>query len=299
MDFRYLLNKKLATLLAAMPEDFNVLAMALESTNSGVVITDYRLPDNPIVFCNHAFENLTGYSREEVIGKNCRFLQGDDLMQDSAIILHDGINKGLSLTIELRNYHKNGTLFWNELSIAPVRDFEGKVTHYIGIQNDITRKKTLQTDLMEQIDFLNQRLEKQNRYIKKIEEILFGIIKTSHECLVVLDENLHVVKANSNFYNIFHQIENEIIGMPFKYLHNGQWNDYGLLVLLSNALTENKPFKGYSLKIVEPNEKCKDLTISGNKIEVECIPKDFLLVTIRCTFNRDEHRDDLRLLTLD
>jgi len=299
MDFRYLLNKNLAAILTALPEDFNVLAMALESTNSGVVITDYRLPDNPIIFCNHAFENLTGYSREEVTGQNCRFLQGNDKVQDAIIELHESIQQGAPVTIELRNYHKNGTLFWNELSIAPVRDYEGNVTHFIGIQNDITRKKTMESDLMEQIDFLNQRLEKQNRYIKKIEEILFGILQTSRECLIVLDENLDIVRANSNFYHIFNLKEQDVVGIPFQYLQNSQWGDPSLHDLLISSLQENKPFKGFKLKLAEPNEKCTDMTVNGSKIQVEGIPKDLILVTIRCAFNRDEHQAGLKLLTKD
>src|SRR5437868_6211235 len=131
MDFRYLLNKQLASVLQALPEDFNVLAMALESTNLGVVITDNRKGDNPIVLCNHAFENLTGYPREEIIGQNCRFLQGKDRSQEALALLSDSIANGQPITVELRNYHRNGTLFWNELSIAPVRDSEGIVTHFI------------------------------------------------------------------------------------------------------------------------------------------------------------------------
>jgi len=299
MDFRYLLNKNLATMLAALPEEFSVLAMALESTNSGVVITDYRQADNPIIYCNHAFENLTGYSREEVIGLNCRFLQGQDRVQDSLIGLHESISRGVPVTVELRNYHKNGSFFWNELSIAPVRNYEGAITHFIGIQNDITRKKAMQTDLIEQIDFLNNRLAKQNKYIKKIEEILFGIMQTSRDCLVVLDESFHIVKANSSFYQIFQQNEPDVIGLSFKQIQSGQWDDPTLHTLLSDALNQNKPFESFPLQLSNPDGKCKELTVAGSKIQVEGIASDFIMLKIHCRFTSDEHTDNQPLLTLD
>jgi PAS domain S-box-containing protein len=297
MDFRYLLNKQFAHLLSALPEDFNVLAMALESTNSGVVITDCRQPDNPIIFCNHAFENMTGYSREEIIGQNCRFLQGNDRAQDELIVLGENIAKGVPVTVELRNYHKNGTLFWNELSIAPVRDTEGAVSHFIGIQNDVTRKKTMEIDLMQQIDFLNNRLTKQDKYIKKVEEILFGIMQTSRECIVILDEQLQIVKANPNFFQIFRQNQDEVIGASFGAIQNGQWDDPKLHHLLLNALKEDKRFNDFSLHLSKPHGWCKEVTVTGSKVQIKGIPKDFVLVTIRCKFNNEEKEESLDLLT--
>lgn len=295
MDFRYLLDKNLASIMAALPEDFNILAMALESTNSGVVITDNRQRDNPIIFCNHAFENLTGYSREEVIGRNCRFLQGNDLMQDELIQLHEAVANGVQITVELRNYHKNGTMFWNELSIAPVRDYDGAVTHFIGVQTDITRKKMMQTDLMDQIDLLNNRLEKQAKYISKIEEILFGIMHTSRECLVVLDRDRMIVKANVNFYDTFEETEADVIGRSIEQIQSGQWNDPSLHSLLNDAYYKNRPFGGFSLKLSKSNDKCKEVTVAGNKLQVEGIAKDFILLTIRCKFTGNEHKAKLEL----
>ncbi|MGY3212042.1 PAS domain-containing protein [Mucilaginibacter sp. HD30] len=281
--------------MAALPEDFNILAMALESTNSGVVITDYRQADNPIIFCNHAFENLTGYSREEVIGRNCRFLQGNDLMQDELTRLQDAVTNGVAITVELRNYQKNGTMFWNELSIAPVRDFEGALTHFIGIQTDISRKKMMQTDLMEQIDLLNNRLEKQAKYISKIEEILFGIMHASRECLVVLDQDFMIVKANGNFYDIFEETEGDVIGRSFEQIQMGQWNDPGLHTLLIDAYFKNKSFEGFHFHLSKPNDKCREVKVSASKLQVEGIAKDLILVKIRCEFDYNEHKPKLEL----
>jgi len=284
MDFRYLLNKPLENGLSALPEDFKVIALAMESTNSGVVITDCRQPDNPIIFCNKAFENMTGYMREEIIGQNCRFLQGKDRVQDSLRLLRENIEQGLPLTVELRNYDKNGVMFWNELFIAPIRDGEGAITHFIGIQNDVTQKKALQTDLMEQIAILNDRLEEQNENIKKAEEILFNILETKHQCLVILDQKLNIVRANPNFYQTFQTEAAEVLERPFESIQEGQWGNPKLHSLLLSVLNEDQPFEEFPLHLSKSSENCHHMTVSGNKIKIEGIAKDYILVVIRCKF---------------
>jgi PAS domain S-box-containing protein len=282
MDFRYLLNKQLTSVLHALPEDFNVLAMALESTNSGVVITDNRLDDNPIIFCNHAFENMTGYPREEIIGKNCRFLQGNDQAQQPLTLISDSIAKGVPITVELRNYHRNGTLFWNELSIAPVRNSEGKVTHFIGIQNDITQKKTMETELMEQIDILSNRLAKQEIYIKNVEEVLFGIMESARECLVILDKNLHVVKANPNFYELFQLSPEDVLDKKFTAIISVYDNETTLSKMFNDALNKALPFNDFRLNLSK--DQCDEARVSANKIGLVGIKDDYLLVKIRCNY---------------
>ncbi|NRD24626.1 PAS domain S-box protein [Winogradskyella litoriviva] len=116
---------------------------ALQSAINGIVITDAQKPDNPIIYFNAAFQNLTGYSSEEILNHNCRFLQGKDRNQEPLKELRQAVKKGKSCQVTLRNYKKDGTLFWNDLYIMPIIDNKGVVTNFIGIQNDVTlRKKT-------------------------------------------------------------------------------------------------------------------------------------------------------------
>ncbi|MET6989928.1 PAS domain S-box protein [Sediminicola arcticus] len=115
--------------------------MALESTSNGITITDARLPDLPIIYCNQGFVRMTGYSKEEILNKNCRFLQADDRDQKEIGIIKSAIQKGDPCRVVLRNYKKNGTLFWNELNITPVRDEANELSYFIGVQNDVTLTK--------------------------------------------------------------------------------------------------------------------------------------------------------------
>lgn len=280
-------------MLSALPEDFNVLAMALESTNSGVVITDNRKPDNPIIFCNHAFENMTGYLREEVIGRNCRFLQGSKSGQETLNPLREALSTGSAITIEVINYQKDGRAFWNELSIAPVRNPDGFVTHFIGIQNDISRKKAMETDLMEQIEFLNKRVEKQQQYIKKVEGIFSQILHDNRDCVVFLDEDLKLIKANTNFYEIFHLDEEEVRNVPFMDIQNGEWNDPKLRSLLAQVLTNDRSFEHFNIHFQQYREACQQVLIKGKKVKVDGILKDFILLNIKCVSSWSEKENQL------
>jgi PAS domain S-box-containing protein len=120
--------------------DFMLQSKALESASNGILITDATKPDNPIIYFNPAFKQLTGYSKEEILHKNCRFLQGKDKDQEELVKLRKAIKSGDSCLVTLRNYKKDGTLFFNDLYITPITNDRGVVTNFIGIQNDVTKR---------------------------------------------------------------------------------------------------------------------------------------------------------------
>jgi PAS domain S-box-containing protein len=98
-------------------------------------VSDARLPDMPIVYVNPAFERMSGYTSAEVIGRNCRFLQGDEHHQTGLLAIREAVAHQSNGYAVLRNYRKDGTLFLNELFISAVRDKMGIVTHFVGIQH--------------------------------------------------------------------------------------------------------------------------------------------------------------------
>jgi PAS domain S-box-containing protein len=112
-----------------------------------VIITDATLPENPIIYASPTFEHITGYSAREVLGKNCRFLQGDDRDQPALDDLRTALGEGRECRVVLRNYKKDGSLFWNELSLSPVHDEEGRLINFIGVQSDVTDRKRIEEQL--------------------------------------------------------------------------------------------------------------------------------------------------------
>jgi PAS domain S-box-containing protein len=127
-----------------------VLRRALEEAGIGFLLTDPRAPDHPIVFVNRSFLELTGYSEDEVLGHNCRFLQGEGTDPAAIDELRSAIAQERATTVHLRNYKKDGTPFWNEVHIAPVRDARGEVTRFVGVQIDVTayREPTVRSNFL-------------------------------------------------------------------------------------------------------------------------------------------------------
>jgi PAS domain S-box-containing protein len=120
---------------------------ALKAIAQGILISDVLQPDNPVIYANEAFERLTGYARAEVTGKNCRFLQGPGTDPATIEELRTAIRQRHDCAVEILNYRKDGTPFWNALAIAPVQDAYGRVTHFVGVQTDITERKRFEDEL--------------------------------------------------------------------------------------------------------------------------------------------------------
>lgn len=124
-----------------------LLKRSLESSYNGVVITDAREPDQPIIYVNPAFERITGYSAEEVLGRNCRFLQAGECDQMPLEVIRRALGQQVDGHVVLRNFRKDGSPFWNDLYISPVLNERGDLTHFVGVQNDITEAKHYQAEL--------------------------------------------------------------------------------------------------------------------------------------------------------
>ena len=121
--------------------DLHLLSQAFTASVTGIIISDARQPDLPIIFVNPAFERLSGYLAAEIIGRNCRFLQGQDRDQDALDEIRNALPQGQSVTTVLRNYRKDGSLFYNELTISPICDAAGTITHFVGFQTDVTARE--------------------------------------------------------------------------------------------------------------------------------------------------------------
>ncbi|MEC4817474.1 MAG: methyl-accepting chemotaxis protein, partial [Scytonema sp. PMC 1069.18] len=144
---------------------------AISATNNAIVITDPRQPDNPIIFCNPAFETITGYSSQEVLGRNCRFLQGTETDPNTIEQIRNSIQQGRECQVVIKNYRKDGTPFWNQLTVSPVRDASGKITHFVGIQTDITEREQAEEELRRSKEALQQQLVE---LIDEVNEVAHG-----------------------------------------------------------------------------------------------------------------------------
>jgi PAS domain S-box-containing protein len=115
----------------------NWLNNVFNSMNAGLLITDPLQEDNPIIYSNEKFSEMTGYKQEEILGLNCRFLQGKDTDRSSVAKIRESLNKKEECQYTLLNYRKDGSPFWNRLYLAPIFDSEGNLVNFVGIQHEV------------------------------------------------------------------------------------------------------------------------------------------------------------------
>jgi len=134
---------------ASLEKMLDLKDRALAVANEGITIADARLPDMPLIYVNEGFERLTGHSATDVLGHNCRFLQGPETDSETSEQIRAAIREERPCLVEILNYRRDGSAFWNRLSITPVRDEIGTVTHFIGVQSDVTERRRAEDALAE------------------------------------------------------------------------------------------------------------------------------------------------------
>lgn len=276
-------------------QDLELLTKALDASLSGIIITDNQQPDNPIIYCNQAFEDITGYKRAEIIGHNCRFLQKDDREQTARTQLREAVKEGRNLVVDIRNYKKDGTLFWNELYMSSIRGEGGKVNYFIGVQNDVTRRKKAEDEVKANQVKMEQRINERTKSLQESEEYLASIVQTVRESLIVLSPDLKVLSVNDHFMSTFKVSREETEGKKLYDLGNGQWNIPELRKLLEQILPTNNPVTDFEVEHDFPHIGKKKMLLNAHRIELEGQYKDRILIAIEDVTERraiEQRKDD-------
>lgn len=179
-------------------------AAAVRATRMPMVITDPQQDDNPIVFCNEAFQKLTGYERDEIIGRNCRFLQGPDSNRDEVARVRDAIEAGTDVSVDLLNYRKNGSTFWNALYLSPVRNDAGEIQYFFASQLDVTERVEQQRAIAEQKGIVEREVQRRTADLQEALEA-----KT-----LLLHEVDHRVKNNLTMIGSLIRLQSRRIADP-------------------------------------------------------------------------------------
>ncbi|MET3691463.1 PAS domain S-box-containing protein [Methylobacterium goesingense] len=165
---------------------------AFTASPTPMVLTDPRLADNPIVWANDAFLALTGYSWEDLDGRNCRMLQGADTDPRAVRRLREAVRVGRPIEIELVNYRKDGTSFWNGMTVAPVRDATGRIVHFYSAQADMTGKYRHEVAMRDANDELERRVAEQTADLRAALEQKTALL---HEVDHRVKNNLQVISS--------------------------------------------------------------------------------------------------------
>ncbi|GAA4015317.1 hypothetical protein GCM10022631_29180 [Deinococcus rubellus] len=184
-----------------------MLVAALTNATNGIVVSA-NVEGRPIVYCNPAFERLTGYTRSEIVGHNCRFLQGEGTDPEAILQMRTAFDAGAAIDLVVLNYKKSGIPFWNALNIGPIHNAQGTLTHFIGVQTDVTERIDLQKQL-EQRAFTDVLTGLPNRaqFMHELEHTLGLVDRQGHVALGFVD--LDGFKAVNDRYG--HKVGDELL----------------------------------------------------------------------------------------
>ncbi len=251
-----------------LPENIalSTLWKAIESTRSAFIITDCLQPDDPIIYANQAFTDLTGYTREESMGRNCRFLQGKGTSKQAIAKLRKAVRDRQHIEIRIKNYRKDGSPFWNKLFMSPVRDEHGKVTHFVGFQIDATERVLHEEHLQQSA----RRLLASNR---ELEQFTYAASHDLQEPLRMVASYLQLIKERYE-----HKLDDDA-DVFIGYATEGAQRMQSLvndLLALSRIRTAGRELKREDMnKIFDVVLANMQLAISESKAEVVCdkLPK--------------------------
>lgn len=175
-------------------EKLYLMQHAIDSSSNGIIITGLADTDYAIIYANAAFLRITGYSMQELLGQNCRILQNNDRDQSDISGLRTALQNNHDAHAVLRNYRKNGSLFWSEIYISPIHDQQGRITHYVGVQNDVTHRVEMEYAL------------------SKSETRMRSVFNNVSDSIIIIDENGIIEKLNPSAEKLFGYSAQELIG---------------------------------------------------------------------------------------
>ncbi|MDJ1173260.1 PAS domain S-box protein [Roseofilum capinflatum] len=196
-----------------------LLERAIAASTNGIIISDSTKPGNPIVYVNPGFEKLTGYTEAEILGRTCSILQGEDRDQPDLALLRQALKEKKNCQVTLKNYRKDGTVFWNDLSLSPVFNEQQKLLYYIGVQTDVTDLKLAKDRLNEQYRLLQQEIEERKRIelaLRESETKYRQLVDCANSLIIKIDRQGNILFFNEFAQNFFGYTEAEILGKNIK-----------------------------------------------------------------------------------
>ena len=208
--------------LARIQEELRLHDRAMASSSCGITIADASDPELPLIYINEAFEKITGYPEREVIGRNCRFLQRDDRDQPALLDLRRALKENRDCTIVLRNYRRDGSMFWNELFTSPIFDKDGRLTHFVGIQTNVTARVVAEDGLRRERAELARALAElrqtqamliHSEKMNALGQMVAGVAHEINNPVAFVNSNLHSLSRTvEDVFGAYDQLETLALG---------------------------------------------------------------------------------------
>jgi PAS domain S-box-containing protein len=243
------------TELRQLERDLLIMQRALEADASlPMTVADATQPDMPLIYVNPAFERLTGYSRSEALGRNCRFLQGHLTDQPACAPLREALREGRAASVTLSNVRKDGTVFSNAVHVTPVRNASGQLTHYIGVQRDVTEQSRAADKL---------RLS---------EELYRSVAAAISDGLLVVTPTLDVIAINPAGCDILGVNQADVVGRgeawPFALLGPDETPLPADRHPVKRVLASDQPLMGQTLALRRPDAQTRWISLNAHPLQL-------------------------------
>ncbi|MFC5133188.1 MULTISPECIES: helix-turn-helix domain-containing protein [Haloferacaceae] len=180
--------------------DESLKTRTMDEAPVGITVADATRPDMPLIYANAAFERITGFPPSYAVGRNCRFLQGEATREKPVMRMRTAIEDGTATTVELRNYRRSGELFWNEVTIAPLRNDADEIVYYVGFQQDVTRRKRAEQAAADRASRIEHERNVQRRLLERLDGVVADVSEAVARASSRTELERAVVRSLSNTY---------------------------------------------------------------------------------------------------